>query len=78
MFQTLTKAGSVTALDRTYAVQYFVLTTLRGKQRYFAEVRLGPTDRVILDDDERMALEARVARLVPVCLFSRSLLQRNR
>jgi hypothetical protein len=73
MFRTLVKTESVAVDDRVYPVRYFELRTLRGLRRYSAEILLSPGDRIILDDDSVMNLEARAARLVPATLYSRML-----
>jgi len=73
MFRTLLKTDAIAVEDRTVPVRYFELRTLRGARRYSAEILLGPGDRIILDDDSVMNLEARTARLVPATLYSRML-----
>ena len=76
MFRTLVKSDAIAVDDQTVAVRYFELRTLRGGRRVSAEIILGPTDRIILDDDAMTTLEARVARLVPATLYSRLLAAR--
>jgi hypothetical protein len=44
---------------------------MRGAPRYSAEVLLGATDRIILDDDTMTSLESRIERLVPATIYSR-------
>ena len=73
MFRTLVKTEAVAVEDQTFAVQYFELRTVRGLRRYSAEILLGPDDRIILDDDSVVNLEARATRLVPATLYSRIL-----
>jgi hypothetical protein len=73
MFRTLVKTEAVEVEDQTFAVQYFELRTVRGLRRYSAEILLGPDDRIILDDDSVVNLEARATRLVPATLYSRML-----
>jgi hypothetical protein len=73
MFRTLVKTDAMTVQDRTVTVRYFELRTLRGARRYSAEILLGPGDRIILDDDSVMNLEARTSCLVPATLHSRLL-----
>jgi hypothetical protein len=73
MFRTLVKTQAVAVENRTYAVRYFELRTVRGLRRYSAEVMLGPGDRIILDDDSVTNLEARTTCLVPATLYSRML-----
>lgn len=73
MFRTLVKTESLAIDDRTLSVRYFELRTLRGGRRYSAEILLGPTDRIILDDDSVTNLEARTARLAPATVYSRML-----
>jgi hypothetical protein len=77
MFRTLVKSDAIAIDDQTIAVRYFELRTLRGGRRYSAEILLGPTDRIILDDDSMTTLEARAARLVPATLYSRVLAARR-
>jgi hypothetical protein len=77
MFRTLVKSDAIAVDDHTVAVRYFELRTLRGGRRYSAEMLLGPTDRIILDDDSMTTLEARAARLVPATLYSRVLAARR-
>ena len=73
MFRTLVKTDALAVEDQTYAVRYFELRTLRGARRYSAEILLGPGDRIILDDDSVINLEAKTMRLVPATLYSRLL-----
>ena len=73
MFRTLVKTDALAIDEHTYSVRYFELRTLRGTRRYSAEILLGPGDRIILDDDSVMNLEARTARLVPATVYSRML-----
>lgn len=73
MFQTLVKTEAVAVDDQTFPVKYFELRTLRGLRRYSAEIFLGPSDRIILDDDSVSNLEARATRLVPATVYSRML-----
>jgi hypothetical protein len=73
MFRTLVKTEAVEVEDQTFVVQYFELRTVRGLRRYSAEILLGPDDRIILDDDSVVNLEARAMRLVPATLYSRML-----
>jgi hypothetical protein len=75
MFRTLVKTESVAVDNATYPVRYFELRTMRGLRRYSAEILLGPDDRIILDDDSVMNLEARATRLVPATLYSRLLVR---
>ena len=76
MFRTLVKTCAIAVDDQMVAVRYFELRTLRGARRYSAEILLGGTDRIILDDDSVTNLEARATRLVPATLLSRVLAAR--
>jgi hypothetical protein len=73
MFRTLVKTDTVPVEDKTVPVRYFELRTLRGARRFSAEILLGPGDRIILDDDSIVTLEARAMCLVPATLYSRML-----
>jgi hypothetical protein len=73
MFRTLVKTEAVAVEDQSFPVQYFEVRTARGLRRYSAEILLAPGDRIILDDDSVINLEARAARLVPATLYSRML-----
>jgi hypothetical protein len=73
MFRTLVKTDTVAVDDKMVPVRYFELRTLRGARRYSAEILVGPGDRIILDDDSVLNLEARAACLVPATLYSRVL-----
>ena len=70
MFRTLVKTDALAVEDYTVPVRYFEVRTLRGARRYSAEILLGPVDRVILDDDSVLNLEARAKRLVPATVYS--------
>lgn len=76
MFRTLVKTDAIAVDTHTVDVRYFELRTLRGARRYSAEILIGPTDRIILDDDSVTNLEARTARLVPATLLSRMLVSK--
>jgi len=73
MFRTLVKTEAVAVEDQSFLVQYFEVRTVRGLRRYSAEILLAPGDRIILDDDSVIKLEARATRLVPATLYSRML-----
>ncbi len=73
MFRTLVKTEALAFEEQTVSVRYFELRTLRGGRRYSAEILLAPGDRVILDGDSVINLEARAARLVPATVYSRLL-----
>jgi hypothetical protein len=77
MFRTLVKTDALPVEDQQVPVRYFELRTLRGGRRYSAEIVLAPADRIILDDDSMMNLEARTQRLVPATLYSRLLAARR-
>jgi hypothetical protein len=76
MLRTLVKTDRVAVEDGTVAVRYFELRTQRGTRRYSAEILIGPSDCIILDDDSVSNLEARTACLVPATLYSRLLASR--
>jgi hypothetical protein len=73
MFRTLVKTEALAVDEQTVSVRYFELRTLRGARRFSAEILLAAGDRVILDDDSVVRLEARAVRLVPATLYSRML-----
>jgi hypothetical protein len=73
MFRTLLKTETVAVEDQSYQVRYFELRTIRGLRRYSAEILIGPSDRIILDDDSVITLAMRAARLVPATVYSRLL-----
>jgi hypothetical protein len=73
MSRTLVKTEAVAVEDQSFLVRYFELRTVRGLRRYSAEILLAPGDRIILDDDSVINLEARATQLVPATLYSRML-----
>jgi len=73
MFKTLIKTDAVGLDNQTFAVCYFELRTMSGRRRYSAEMLIGPGDRVILDDDSVLNLEARANCLVRATVYSRAL-----
>ena len=77
MFRTLVKTEALAIEDQSYSVRYFELQTLRGARRYSAEIVLGPGDRIILDDDSVVNLEAKTTRLAPATVYSRKLAGRT-
>ena len=77
MLGTLVKTVAVAVEDKTVAVRYFELRTVRGARRYSAEILVGPGDRIILDDDSVTNLETRTTHLVPATLYSRLLAGRR-
>ena len=76
MFRKPIKTEEIELDGQVYSVCYCESTTLRGTQRYSAELVLGPADRIILDGGSLMDLESRVARLVPATVYSRLLVAR--
>jgi len=73
MFRMLVKTEAVEVEDRVCRVRYFEQRTGRGQRRFSAEVLLDAEDRIILDDDSMVNLEARTMRLVPATIYSRML-----
>jgi hypothetical protein len=67
------RVAAVEVDGRTYAVRLLELSTPRGHRRYSAEIMLSADDRIILDDDSLLSLEARALRLVPATIHSRTL-----
>ena len=76
MYRTLVKTEMLSVQDQEFAVRYFEVRTLRGLRRFSAEILLAPGDRIILDDDSVINLEARASRLVPTTLYCRMLVRR--
>jgi hypothetical protein len=73
MFRVLLKTEQLPVGSRTVPINYYEQRTARGLRRYCAEIVLGPRDRIILDADSLINLQARAARLVPATLYSRML-----
>ena len=73
VFNKLVKTEELKIGGQAYSVQYFETETRRGTRRYSSELMLGPTDRIILDGNSLIALESKVARLVPATIYSRML-----
>ena len=73
MFRTLVKTDAVEVENRVFRVRYFERRTVRGLRRYSAEIVIDDGDRVILDDDSMVMLEARATRVVPATFYSRLL-----
>jgi hypothetical protein len=73
MVRTLVKTEAVAVDNRVFRVRYFEQRTGRGLRRFSAEILLGPGDRIILDGDSMVTLQARTARLAPATLYSRML-----
>jgi hypothetical protein len=69
----LVKTDRIEIEGRAYTVEYFEATTARGTRRYSSEMALGPGDRIIVDGGSLVALEWRVARLIPATVYSRML-----
>ena len=65
MFRTLMKTESLAVEDRTVAVRYFELRTLRGARRQSAEFYWEPGTASSPDDDSVTNLEARRRASVP-------------
>ncbi|HKT79687.1 MAG TPA: hypothetical protein VJP86_05675 [Vicinamibacterales bacterium] len=73
MIRILIKSALLEVDGRVYPARFFELHTARGSRRFSAEILLAPNDRIILDDDSIVNLEARALRLVPATVQSRSL-----
>jgi len=73
MFRTLLQTAQIEVDGRVLVVHYFELRTARGGRRVSCEVVLDALDRIILDDDSLVSLQARLARFVPATLYSRAL-----
>jgi hypothetical protein len=73
MFRKLVKTTEIDIEGQRYVTHFFEQRTARGTCRYSCEVLLGAADRIILDDDSMIGLEARMARLVPATVYSRLL-----
>lgn len=73
MLRKLVQSGQIEVDGRHYVVHYFEHRTARGGRRFSAEVVLGPEDRIIVDDDTLISVQARVAPLAPATIDSRAL-----
>ena len=73
MFRKLVQSGHIEVDGRSYVVHYFEHRTARGGRRFSAEAVLGAEDRIIVDDDSLISVEARVARVAPATIYSRAL-----
>ena len=71
MSDKLIKMDELRLEGHSYVVRYLEATTERGSLRYSSELALGPTDRIILDGSSLMALESKIARVMPAMLQSR-------
>lgn len=71
--QTPLKTDALAVENQTVPVTYFASRTLRGGIRYSADVLLGPSDHIILDDDSMPGLEVRTVRLLTATVYSRTL-----
>jgi hypothetical protein len=77
MFRKLLQTGHIDVDGRMYVAHYFELKTARGARRYSGEIVLDAGDRIILDDDSMMSLEANIARLAPATIYRRALASRR-
>jgi hypothetical protein len=77
MFRKLIETTDIDVDGHVYVAHYFELKTARGARRYSCEVVLEARDRIILDDDSITSLEAKVARLAPATVYSRTLAGRG-
>ncbi|PYR94780.1 MAG: hypothetical protein DMF84_03880 [Acidobacteria bacterium] len=77
MFRKLIESSEIDVDGHVYVAHYFEQKTARGTRRYSCEVVLDAGDRIILDDDSMMSLEAKVARLAPATVYSRALAGRR-
>jgi len=73
MFRKLLETGEIEVDGHAFVVHYFELRTARGARRYSGEVVVDAGDRIILDDDSLMSLQAKIARLAPATIYSRAL-----
>ncbi len=73
MLNDLIKTDKISIRKTSYPVRYFELRTMRGSRRFWAEITLGPDDKIILDDDSLANLETRTQRLIPATVYSRTL-----
>ena len=73
MLRKLIATAAIDIAGRRYPVRYYETTTSRGTRRYYSEVILGPTDRVIFDDDSMNSLESKLSILVAASVYSRRL-----
>ena len=73
MFRKLVQSEPIEVDGRPYVVHYFEHRTARGGRRFSAEIVLGPDDRIIVDDDTLISVQARIARLAPATIYSRAL-----
>lgn len=77
MIRKLVQSDQIDVDGRFYVVHYFEHKTARGARRFSGEVVLDAGDRIILDDDCLLSLEAKIARLAPATLYSRALASRT-
>ena len=73
MFRKLLHTGQIDVDGRAYVAHYFELKTARGARRFSCEVVLDAGDRIILDDDSLTGVQAKIARIATVTIYSRAL-----
>ena len=73
MFRKLLQTGQIDVDGDVYVAHYFEQKTARGSRRFSCEVVLDGSDRIIIDDDSLMSLQAKIARLAPATIYSRVL-----
>jgi len=73
MFRKLLQTAQIDVDGDVYVAHYFEQKTARGSRRFSCEVVLDAGDRIIIDDDSLMSLQAKIARLAPATIYSRVL-----
>jgi hypothetical protein len=73
MFRKLIESKYLEVEGKRFQTHYFELRTARGARRFSCEVLIAAGDRIIIDDDSMMSLQAKVARLAPATIYSRAL-----
>lgn len=73
MFRKLLQTAQIDVDGDVYVAHYFEQKTARGSRRFSCEVVLDACDRIIIDDDSLMSLQAKIARLAPATIYSRVL-----
>ena len=77
MFKKLIKTDAIDIAGRHYGVRFYETRTLRGTNRYCAEIVLGPADRIILDGNSVDGLESKLSNLIAASVYSRMLVGKN-
>ena len=65
-------------MNPDYEIKYYQNTNLKGNTSFTSEILIGPSDKIIIDDNSMVGLRQKINLVLPAALYSREPWERLR